>query len=183
MIAKTTIGIVLVAALCFGGSLVGTVAMRSQGPAGNDVVLSPIADRLGLNPEQAESIKEQDPVFAEELGLLQGELHDARSQLAATFEKEDAGDDEIRQRVEAVIEAHNRVERRVAEYLITVRGHLTAQQQKQLYGLCAAKVRECSRKCCRDCSRWGKSGSEGCRRGGAGHGPGRRHGGDGQSGG
>ncbi|MFH1749239.1 MAG: periplasmic heavy metal sensor [Planctomycetota bacterium] len=144
MITKASIGFTVVAALCFGGSFLGTVATRSQtttAPA--SAPYSPLARQLGLNPEQAKVLEAHDPQFAEDFRALREKLEEARLTLATLFEKESATGDEIRAQVEAAIEAHNQLERRVAEYVITIRDHLTPEQQKLLYGLCAEKVREC----------------------------------------
>lgn len=147
MIAKASIGIVAVAGLCFGGSFLGTVATRSQSaPTVEPPLPSPVVSRLNLDPEQAKDVEARDPQFAEDFRTLRHALEDARSALAATFEDANAADERIREQVEAVIAAHNRLERRVAEYLIAVRDHLTPRQQKKLFGLCAERVRECGRR-------------------------------------
>jgi Spy/CpxP family protein refolding chaperone len=144
MITKTSLTIGVVAALCFGGSFIGTVATRSRAtpPAVEPQPLPPLARQIGLDAEQARVLDAKDPQFAADLQALRDELEKARSELAAAFDDPNTTDDEIRRRIEAVIEAHNRVERRVGEYLITVRDQLTPEQQKRLFGLCAEKVRE-----------------------------------------
>jgi Spy/CpxP family protein refolding chaperone len=147
MISKAGIGITVVAALCFGGSFLGTVATRSQSttsPA--SAPGSPLARRLGLTPEHVKVLEAHDPQFAEDVKTLRTNLENARLMLASVFEKEGATNEEIRAQVEAAIEAHNQLERRVAEYVIEVRDHLTPEQQKKLYGLCAEKVRECGKR-------------------------------------
>ena len=147
MITKAGIGIAVVACLCFGGSFLGTVATRSQSaPAAEPPPPLPVVSRLNLDSEQAKAVEARDPQFAGDFRTLRQALEDARSALAATFEDESATDDQIREQVEAVIAAHNRLERRVAEYLIAVRDHLTPGQQKKLFGLCAKRVRECGRR-------------------------------------
>ena len=186
MITKPGMGIILVAGLCFVGSFLGTVTVRSQGIATPEpTAQSPIAKRLKLDPERAKTIEACDPNFVDDLNTLRNDLEKARSLLAAAFEDENVADDEIRQRVEATIEAHNQLERRVAEYLIAVRDHLTPRQQRQLYGLCAEKVRECGKRWRRG---WGRHGDasdgtfgpgkgRGYGRGqGRGHGQGQGHG-------
>ncbi|MCK4660576.1 MAG: periplasmic heavy metal sensor [Phycisphaerae bacterium] len=147
MITKASVAIAVLAGLCFGGSFLGTVATRSQtttAPA--HPVCSPLTRRLGLDAEQAKLIQAHDPQFAGDMRVFREKLEEARSMLAVAFENESATDDEIRTCVEVVIEAHNQLERRVAEYLIAVRDHLTPEQRKQLCGLCARKVRECGRR-------------------------------------
>ena len=185
MITKASISIAVVAALCFGGSFLGTVATRSQGTTTSaPAPASPLVQRLNLDAEQVQVLEAHDPQFAEDLQTLREKLERARSMLADVFEREDATDDDIRQRVEAAIEAHNQLERRVAEYLIAVRDHLTPKQQRQLYNLCAEKVRECGQRWRRGWGRHGGSGGGNGRGKGGGcgrehkHGRGRAHEGD-----
>ena len=176
MITKASMGIILVAGLCFGGSFLGTVAVRSQTVITPErVAQSPIAKRLKLDPDQAKIVEAHDPSFVDDLNTLRTNLEVARSRLVAAFENENVTDDEIRQRVEATIEAHNQLERRVAEYLIAVRDHLTPKQKRQLYGFCAEKVRECGKRWRRG---WGRHGgaSDGASERGKGRGWGRGQG-------
>lgn len=176
MITKASIGIIVIAALCFGASFLATVAVRSEDvPATRPILRSPLARQLQLGPEQAKIIEAHDPKFPEDVRILQKELAQARSMLAAAFEDEGVTDDEIRQRVEATIEVHNRLERRVVEYLISVRDHLTPQQKGQLYGLCAEKVRAGGKRWRGGRGRQGDASDDGCRCG-KGRGRGRGHG-------
>lgn len=148
MITKAGLGLLSAVVLCFGGGFLGTVATRSQpttAPA--QTKSSPVARWLGLGQEEAKTLEDYDPQFAEDLETLRKQLDNARSALAAEFENEDATDEEIRGLVEVTIEAHNRLERRVAGYLIEVRRHLTPCQQKRLFGLAAKQVRKCCRRC------------------------------------
>jgi len=157
MITKAGISITVLAVLCFGASFLWTVSTQSQ-----DVTVtpptaaaaSPLACCFDMEPEQAESIAAQDPTFTQDLRILRGRFQDAQTALVAAFEMESATDEEIRSRVEAAIEAHNKLERRMANYIIKVRSHLTPCQQKRLFGLCAQNIRECGK-------RWGGRGS-GC---------------------
>ena len=103
MITKASICIVVVAGLCFGGSFLGTVAVRSQDVITSEpVVQSPIAKRLKLDPEQAKTVEAHDPSFVDDVSTLRTNLQEARSMLAAAFEDENATDDEIRRRVHPV---------------------------------------------------------------------------------
>ena len=178
MITKATIGITLFAGLCFGGSLLGTVAVRQQGAATPaPVQCSPLVHRLGLDPQQARLIEEaNDPQFGQDTIALRTRLDEARLALAAAFESETATDDEIRAHVETVIQVHNQLERRVAEYLIAVRNHLTPAQQRQLYGMCAEKVRECGRRWRQGRGYRGNAADADTQRGRGGRGRGQGHG-------
>ena len=62
-------------------------------------------------------------------------------ELAAALDKPSSSDQEIRDRVEAAIAASNAIERRTTQYLLTIRQHLSSDQQKQLFGLAAQEVR------------------------------------------
>ena len=170
-------------ALCvavFAASLAGTMAARSQPSSeGKPRLASPIARWLDLDKETAEGIEGLDPLFAGERKALQGELADARSALAALLEDENVTNERIREQVEDCIARHNALERRVADYLLTVRDHLTPGQQKKLFRLCAEGVRKGRG------HGWGRGGGRGggrcecCGRGeGRGRGRGRGYGGE-----
>ncbi|WP_428937733.1 hypothetical protein [Fontivita pretiosa] len=88
------------------------------------------------------AIVAHDPTFPQDLRRLREQLNTRRNELAATLEQTDSSDELIRQRVEAVIAASADLERRVTEHLLTIRDHLTPQQQKRLLDLCAQGLRQ-----------------------------------------
>jgi len=153
--------ILLLAVLLFAGSFAATMVTRSQttepAPPAPGTTLT---QWLHLDDEQAAEVDTHDPEFADDVRKLRETLADQRSRLITLFENVETPDEDLRQQIEAVIEAHNQVERRVAGYLITVRHHLTPAQQQRLFSLCADNVRYCWRE-----QRW-RSGQ------GAGHGGG-----------
>ncbi|MHC4444878.1 MAG: Spy/CpxP family protein refolding chaperone [Planctomycetota bacterium] len=189
------ISLMIISTMVFAGSFAGTVATRSgtTKPAPSKD-LSPLSRWLALDGDQAAKIEALDPNFAEEIGQLRDHLSDARKNLIALFENSQTTDQQLRDQIEQVIEAHNRVERRVTDHLIVVRPQLTPAQQQRLFSLCAENVRYCWRQ-----QRWrqgrgcqgdetsnggdhgfgqGKGPGRGHGRGhGAGRGPGRGHGG------
>ncbi len=127
----------------FAASFAGTIAARSQPSSEEKPRLgSPLAAWLDLDKKTAAEIESLDPQFSEELKLLQQGLADARSALATLLEDEDVTNDRIREQVEKCIAVHNAMERRVADYLLAVRDHLTSAQQKKLFRLCAEGVRK-----------------------------------------
>jgi Spy/CpxP family protein refolding chaperone len=152
MISSTLIRNAVIALLALGGSFAATVFVRSQPPAGPPV--DPAASthsgpdghsleqRLGLTEDQARRIAELSPTFEDDLRRLREELEAARLQLAAAFDEGHATDETIQTLAEATIEAHNRLERAVIKHLLVVRHHLTAEQQKRLFEICAEGVRE-----------------------------------------
>jgi len=88
------------------------------------------------------AIVAHDPTFPQDLRRLREQLAARRNELAATLEQPDSSDELIRLRVEAVIAASADLERRVIDHLLSIRDHLTPQQQKRLLDLCAQGVRQ-----------------------------------------
>lgn len=133
--------------LCTLGSFIGTYAWQSQS-AVQETSGRPShpTDVLGgwlrLMPEQIERIAGIDPAFVDESAQLEAELETEREKLAALFEDPSATDEAIVHQVEAVIEAHDRLERRVAKYLLALCPHLTDEQRSRLFHRCAKSIRE-----------------------------------------
>jgi Spy/CpxP family protein refolding chaperone len=143
MIARSRFWILVAAAAAFVGTFVATATRPSRGttePAAS------LAEWLNLSKAEAAELAEHDPQFEADLARLRRELHDARTALLDAFERNDASDEQLRKLIGAVIDANNRLEWRVTEYLITVRHHLSPEQQKRLCGLCAEQVRACRRR-------------------------------------
>ena len=101
----------------------------------------PLARWLGLSAEQAEAVKKADPVFEGDADRQTAALGAEREKLAALLDDPKSADDQVMKQVERVIDAHNTLERRVAKHVLAIRSSLTADQQKQLMGLCASGVR------------------------------------------
>ncbi len=140
---KSGIKISILAAVLFLGSFAGTRITRSQmkqpiPPSTH----TPIAEWLGLDEEQETVIREHDPDFPEDLSRLRIELDKARDRLIASFEDPEVSNEQLSQQFEKVFEAHDRLERRVAGHLITIRHYLSPVQQKKLFNLCAKNIRE-----------------------------------------
>ena len=175
-------------AAVFAASLAGTIAARSQPSSEQKPGFgSPLARWLDLDKKTAEEIESLDPGFAGERKSLQEELVDARSALATLLEDENVTNERIRGQIEDCIAKHNALERRVAQYLLTVRDHLTPDQQKRLFRLCAEGVRKGRGHGwgrgggrgggrCETCGRGGGGGGERCECCGRGGGGGRDHG-------
>lgn len=138
--------ILLWTVVLFFCGLAGTVVTRSQ-IAGqpSPKTQSLLAEWLHLDAESAEAINAYDPGFTKDLARLRGELAEARNDLIAMFENVNTRDEELRKQIESVIEAHNQLERRVSNYLVGVRSHLTSAQQQRLFSLCADNMRYCWR--------------------------------------
>ncbi len=102
----------------------------------------PLFDWLGVPPAQRAALTGHDPGFPDDLSKLRTGLATARASLASALEDPASSSEEIQSRVEAVIAAGNATDRRIVGYIVSVRSHLTPEQQKRLLGLCAQGVRE-----------------------------------------
>lgn len=148
MIRRRYVGLSLVALAVAAGSYLATHALQRQGrtpPALNltTVAGSSIAGWLGLSRQQAADVLEIEAAFAADRTSLEAALQAERERLAFLFENRGTPDDEILQQVEAVIAAHDALERRIAKHLVTLRPHLTPEQTKRLFDRFAGGVREC----------------------------------------
>jgi hypothetical protein len=152
MMVNFAIRTLMIPGFCFIGGFLGTVAIRTQ-PAEPPSFYeeSPIARWLRLDESRARAVNELDPAFPKELAALRQNLDESRLALASLFEKANASNEELHRQIEATIEAHNRLERRVADHLIKVRQHLTPAQQAQLFNLVAESVRHCRQRRWADC--------------------------------
>ena len=147
MLTKTGLSILVLAALIFAGSFVGVVALnKPQEGITARAVCSPLVIWLDLTDEQIAEINTLDGSFADDLNDARTKLNEARSALAMLFEQAETTDEQLCEGVEAVIAAHNALERRVAEHLILVRKHLTPTQQGRLFALLAEEVRQCCKR-------------------------------------
>jgi len=143
MMNKKTLYLLGSCVAVFAASLAGTIVARSQPSSEKKpCVGSPLARWLNLDRKTAEEIESHDPQFTEDLKSLQRELASARSTLATLLENENSTNEQIQGQVEKCIAKHNAQERRVAQYLLTVRDHLTSGQQRKLFRLCAEGVRK-----------------------------------------
>jgi Spy/CpxP family protein refolding chaperone len=138
---------------------------------------------LGLSQQQRDVIETQDPTFWQDVIGQRERLAGERDRLARLLEDPTATDQQITAQVEGMIVLGNEVERRVAKHLLVVRKVLTPEQQKQLFGLAATRVREHMGWCGNWPDRspgkgqgrgWGRGGGRG--RGGQGMEPGRGRG-------
>ena len=96
---------------------------------------------LGLTDDQIKAIDRADPDFDQQAADLIKRRSEARDELAKLLEDAGATDVQLLKAVEATIEAHNALERRVARHILLVREHLEPQQRSRLMGLCAEGIR------------------------------------------
>lgn len=133
---------ILVAGAAIGG-YTATVATRSasQPAASSDDATGALLSWLSGSADQNRQLGKADPGFADELQRLKTDVADRRADLASLLDKPEATNEQIMAGLEQVIAANNALERRVAKYLLAVREHLTAEQQRRLLNLCAEEVR------------------------------------------
>jgi Spy/CpxP family protein refolding chaperone len=147
----TTIWKVIIAALvtlaAAVGSFTATRAVRPASPASTTTAPSEpsteaVFDWLRIPADQRAALRANDPSFADDLRRLRAELAGSRSELAAALDQPTTASADIRAKSEAVIAASAALERRVTDHLLSIHEHLTADQQRQLFGLCAEGVRQ-----------------------------------------
>lgn len=151
MTARRTAALILAMVLAASAGYAAT-RLRGAGGAATapaDPAIETLMNWLGVPAVQRQKLRNHDPAFAEDLRRLREELARRRAELAAALEKTDTPDETIFKCVEATLAASNALERRVAQYLMTVRHHLTPEQQCKLFGLCAEGVRQACGRCCR----------------------------------
>jgi Spy/CpxP family protein refolding chaperone len=145
MTRKQQLLVVLAALLAAVASFAVAYAQRSaatsRAAAGNPAGET-LLNWLNVPAAAREQILARDPAFGDDLARLRNDLNQRRETLAAALEDPTSAPDVIRARVEAVIAASASLERRVTEYLLSVRDHLTPEQQKRLLSLCAQGVRQ-----------------------------------------
>ncbi len=96
---------------------------------------------LGLSDRQRDAIIEQDPTYWQDMIAQSELLTQEREKLARVLEDPGATDRQITDQVEQLIVVGNQIERRVVEHILAVRKHLTPEQQKKLFDLCALGIR------------------------------------------
>ncbi|MCL5278668.1 MAG: hypothetical protein M1376_02025 [Planctomycetes bacterium] len=100
-----------------------------------------LAGRLRLTQEQSTWIEQQDPNFQEQCTVLRDRLYEAHTNLAASLEGAQSTEPELTAKVDALIDAHNALEKRVAQYIVLLRPQLTRPQLDQLCELCRGGAR------------------------------------------
>lgn len=135
------LGIALCVVAAAGGYAlsVSTRPTTTTQPAADDAT-ELFLDWLQVSPSQRSTIRQREPRFGQELKQLRETMQAQRQALAAALQDPQTPEQEIREKHEAAIAAGNAMERRVVDYLLTVRDHLTPEQQRRLAGLCAQGV-------------------------------------------
>ena len=167
-----TTGKAVAAALAVAAGVAAFLATPQSGGRGRGGGRAALSQWLELSPERDEAVRKADPDFEQDSELLTANLAAEREKLAALLGEPASTDQQVLDRVERVIAAHNSLERRVAKHVLAIRAHLTAEQQQRLMGLCASGVRRAAGRPWRR-GRGGGQGQTGMGQGG-GHGEGGR---------
>jgi len=104
-----------------------------RGGAGNE-----LSRRLDLTEEQALAAQNRDPNFAPDTAILKDRMGRACADLLAGFEDAAVDNESLLARVRELTEAHNALEKRVAEHVICIRPDLSARQRDTLAELVEA---------------------------------------------
>ncbi len=99
-----------------------------------------LATRLRLTQEQSTWIEQQDPNFEAQCTVLRDRLYEAHTNLAANLENAQVTEQELAAKVDALIEAHAALEKRVAQYIVLLRPRLSQEQRDELRGLCSGSA-------------------------------------------
>lgn len=141
-IAKTIGAMLLAAAVGVAAYAAGTATRAARAPvATTSDAARALMDWLRVPANERSEFEQHDPAFAADLKALRGDLAVKRTELAATLDDPNSADDVIRAKHESLIAANGALERRVVDYLLAVRHHLTKDQQRQLFCMCAEGVR------------------------------------------
>ena len=101
----------------------------------------PLCRWLALSGVQQGEISQDDPTFDTDVATLREAARSSRVTLATMMESPNTPDAEILTQVDRVAAAEHQLQRRVVEYVLRIRHHLSADQQRQLMGLCAGGMR------------------------------------------
>lgn len=99
--------------------------------------------RLGLTEAQMAWAQKQDPNFADECAALRDELRETHMEFAASFADAQVREEEFLQQIDRLIDAHGRLERRVAQHIVQLRPHLSPEQLDRLSGACSGMPGAC----------------------------------------
>lgn len=126
---------------CAGASFLATV-WSAPPSAANPPASQPAAFFRWLNvtPDQAREISLDDPAFEKDLESLRHQVQVQRSSLAALLADPDARESQVLPQIDRLADAEHRLQRRIGEYLLRVRDHLSQEQRLQLMDLCAATL-------------------------------------------
>lgn len=94
--------------------------------------------RMGMTAEQVEQSAALDPGFDADAQTLRMHLMAEHQKLADLFES-DTGGTEILDQIDALIEAHNQLERRLTEHVLLIRPILRPGQRQRMMEMCSGQ--------------------------------------------
>lgn len=106
------------------------------GRGGNRFQGRGLARKLGLTSRQLEMADKYDPDFQVDIEGFRSDLLQRRTNLLTAFENSQTSDADLLRKIDELITVNNRIEKRVAKYLLALRPYLGLEQQKKLVGLC-----------------------------------------------
>jgi hypothetical protein len=101
--------------------------------------MSGLAHRLQLTQEQSTWIQQQDPNFEEQCVLLRDRLYEVHAAFVVSFENAQMTEQELATKLDALIEAHDALEKKVAQHIMLLRSKLSQEQRDLLSGLCRGR--------------------------------------------
>ncbi len=155
MINKANMAILTVSVVIGAATFVATRSLRGEAPgAGAALTSTAPGEEVGrggrlralgrwleLSKEQQDAIHKDDPTFWLDVLNQREQLIAERERLAKLLEDLQSTEKQITDQVDRMIALGNEIERRVTKRLLIIRRHLTPEQQKKLFGLCALGVR------------------------------------------
>lgn len=104
-----------------------------------------LIQKLQFTDRQLALVQQKDPAFESDIRQLRSRLLDERSKLQTLLETGQNPNGQLMRQVNAVITAHNALEKRLIDFILTMRPHFTPDQQQRLIGLCQRNcIGECS---------------------------------------
>lgn len=141
MITSRTLRFTLLCAGCAAASFLATVWSASPAaPPASATQPSAFFRWLDVSPAQQRDIQIDDPAFERDLDTLRSQVQGQRAALADLLNTPDAPDAQVLAQIDRLAESQRLLQRRIGEYLLRVRDHLTQPQRLQLMDLCAATL-------------------------------------------
>jgi uncharacterized membrane protein len=121
--------------------VVGGISFTVGRRAASAQAADPVGRWLALSPEQTAEVQKDDAPFAADMQSLGNRVRQERQKLADLLESASTPDGEMHAQLQRALDADAALQRRVLDYVLRVRPHLSAEQQRQLLGLCAQGFR------------------------------------------
>jgi hypothetical protein len=130
----------VISVLVAGGSFVLGQRSSAAPPSGD-----PLCRWLSLPAPQAKEVQNADPDFATQSRALVEDLRQQRGKLATLVQDPNVADGAVLEQLDRVLSADAALQKRLTNYILKVRGHLTAGQREQLMTLYAQGMRGAGR--------------------------------------